>query len=157
MKIKEEKGITGIDITIAILVITLFISLLITLFYNLNANSTTIQRKTEATHIAIKVIEGIKANGFSNYQSYGSAVEYADNKKKEYDDGTYEIVDQGSVEENSAYYQTISVIDYSRMKENIGNTNIIPNLVKKVSVEISYKDRNQTESVRLSTILSARE
>ena len=102
MKIKEEKGITGIDITIAILVITLFVSLLITLFYNLNANSTTIQRKTEATHIAIKVIEGIKANGFSNYQSYGSAVEYADNKKKEYDDGTYEIVDQGSVEENSA-------------------------------------------------------
>ena len=121
MKIKEEKGITGIDITISILVITLFVSLLITLFYNLNANSQTIQRRTEATNIAINLIE------------------------------------KGNVAENSPYYQTISVIDFSKMKENQEKTDITSNLVKKVTVEISYKDRNQTESVRLSTILSARE
>ena len=155
MKIKNQKGITGIDITIAILVITLFVSLLITLFNNLNANSAAIQRRTEATKIAISIIENVKSKEFSEYELKGTLGTYEDSI--EYEDGTYEVIDRGNIEENSAFYKTIAIIDYSNMKENLENKNIVPNLVKKITVEISYKDRNKTESVKLSAILNSRE
>ena len=65
MKIlKKEEGITGIDITIAIILITIFISIIATLFYNIQKTSTELERETIATSYAVEIIEEIKALGF---------------------------------------------------------------------------------------------
>ena len=46
--LKDEKGITGIDITIAIIIITVFVAIIATLFYNIQNSSASIERRTKA-------------------------------------------------------------------------------------------------------------
>lgn len=54
----------------------------------------------------------------------------------------------------TAYTQKVYVIDYAEMEEN---SDKIPNIVKRVTVEISYKNGKDTEKVELSTLLTAKE
>lgn len=54
----------------------------------------------------------------------------------------------------TAYTQKVYVIDYAEME---GNSDKIPNIVKRVTVEISYKNGKDTEKVELSTLLTAKE
>ena len=65
MIIKEEKGVTGIDISISLIVITIFISMIASLIANININAEDTQRKTKATSYAIQEIEKIRALGYS--------------------------------------------------------------------------------------------
>lgn len=64
MRIKEEKGLTGIDIAISIVLITIFIALIANLIANINLNSEDTERKTIATSYAVQEIERIKAHGY---------------------------------------------------------------------------------------------
>lgn len=64
MLIKEEKGITGIDIAISVILITIFIAMMANLIANININSKEIERKTKATSYAVQEIEKIKALGY---------------------------------------------------------------------------------------------
>ena len=64
MHIKEEKGATGIDIAISVILITIFIALIANLISNINLNSEDTKRKTIATSYAVQEIENIKAKGY---------------------------------------------------------------------------------------------
>ena len=134
MKIKSEKGITTIDITVSIVLITLFVAMIATIMYNINANSATIDRRTEATNYAINKIEELKSTSFEELNKMTSPVE-------EDISGT-------------GYHQKITITDYADLEENKDDDTIIPGLVKKVTVEISYKDGNTTQTVDLSTVIA---
>lgn len=64
MDIREEKGLTGIDIAISIILLTIFISLIGNIIANINLNSEDIKRKTIANSYAIQEIEKIKSQGY---------------------------------------------------------------------------------------------
>lgn len=64
MHIKEEKGLTGIDIAISIILLTIFIATIGSLIANINLNSEKTERKTIATSYAIQEIEKIKSQGY---------------------------------------------------------------------------------------------
>ena len=64
MYIKEEKGLTGIDIAISIIIITIFISVLANLIMNINLNSEKTKRMEIATAYAVQEIEQLKAKGY---------------------------------------------------------------------------------------------
>lgn len=66
MLIKEEKGITGIDISISVILITIFIAMMANLIANINIDSKDIERKTKAVSYAVQEIEQIKALGYNN-------------------------------------------------------------------------------------------
>lgn len=66
MKIKSEKGMTGVDLSIAIIIIILFISLISTLIYNYSKNSKELSRKSVATSIIIDVLEYAKSTEYQN-------------------------------------------------------------------------------------------
>lgn len=66
MHIKEEKGLTGIDIAISIILLTIFIAMIGNLIANINLNSEDIERKTTATSYAVQEIEKIKSLGYIN-------------------------------------------------------------------------------------------
>ena len=68
MKIKNQEGFTSIDLTISIILITLFVALIVAIMYTINANFISIQRKTEATNYAINEIESLKAQNFEDLQ-----------------------------------------------------------------------------------------
>ena len=131
MNWKNEKGITTIDITVSIILITLFVALIAVLIYNVNQNSDSIERRAEATNYVINAIEEIKTTNFDNLQN-----------------SEQNIGDTG-------YYEKITVIDYVDLKkeeQNEQDNTIMSGLVKKVTVEVSYKDGNTTQTVDLSTI-----
>ena len=48
-----------------------------------------------------------------------------------------------------SYYRTITVQDYTELS---GNSSKTAEVLKKITVEIAYKDQNKNKSVTLSTI-----
>ena len=112
MNIKNEKGITNIDITITVIIITLFIGIIAVLLSNINSNSKSIERRSEATNYAINEIETLKAQNFEDLQ-----------------DGETEE----DVKENSSYHKKVIITNYANLE---GNEDDVEGLVKKVTVQI---------------------
>lgn len=147
MNVKSQKGFTGIDITIAIIVITLFVSIISVVFYNITISSKKVEIKTEATYIAQDVIEKIKA------LDYDEAIETQG--EDAVDIGSYKnnnklIID--NKEYDSAYTIEIKVKKYvpnSNGQEN----NDSNDLVKIVNVNVLYKIGKEVENVELTTTI----
>ncbi len=149
MIFKNEKGITNIDLTVSIILITVFIALIATIMYTINANFNSIERRTEATNYAINEIESLKAKNFEDLQDTPT-------------DGTNDFVniivkeEEGNtaIEKTTGFSKKIAIIDYSNLPENQGDDTILSGLVKKVTVEIAYKDKDRIETVELSTVIA---
>ena len=130
MKIKNEKGFAVVDIAITVIVIFIFISLIAILLYNLNSSSKEIELKSEATNIAIQEIEMMK--------------------NKTIDDLNNEDTSYRSPQEiKTGFTREIIVQDYNEI-----NPEKIPNIVKKVTVQVKYKFKKDVEVVELSTVIS---
>jgi len=147
MNVKSQKGFTGIDITIAIIVITLFVSIISVVFYNITISSKKIERKTEATYIAQDVIEKIKALNYDDViETKGTEpVEISEYKKSD-----TLIID--NKEYDSAYTIEIKVKKYvpnSNGQEN----NDSNDLVKIINVNVLYKIGKEVENVELTTTI----
>ena len=62
MNLKSQKGITSMDVTVAIMIIVIFSSIIVSLYQNYSISSKRIERKAEATEYAIETVEEIKSN-----------------------------------------------------------------------------------------------
>lgn len=136
MKIKSERGITTIDITVSIILITLFVAVIATLMYSLNSNTDALERRTIATNYAIDTIEELKAQAFSDLQDTDEQ------------NNSFENID------STGYSRKITIIDYANLPENSEDNTILSGLVKKVTVEIAYKEGDTTQTVELSTVIA---
>lgn len=141
MKLRSQDGFTGVDIAVSIVVIFIFVSIIAMLFYNLNSSTQEVERKSQATYYAIAEIEQIKNDGFSRYETYSNENQFTER------DGY--IKDEN--ENETSYYKTVKVEDYSEIEGNEGK---LKNLVKKITVTVSYKFKTETKEVSLSTVLS---
>ncbi len=139
MYIKEEKGIAGVDIAISIIVITIFIAMIGNLIININLNYKDTERKTIATSYAIQEIEKIKAQGYiDNYQNKGIEEEDIIEEKDIFDsNGKF-----------TGYNKKTKIKDYVLIQND--NTKK-ENLVKEITIEISYKLGNKNKSISLTT------
>lgn len=131
MNIRSEKGITNIDITVSIILITIFVTIIGTLAYSINSNTMAMEKRTEAINYAINEIEKLKATNIDELES----MEVSENI--------------GS----TGYYKKITVTDYADFEKNQGK-GIVRNLVKQVKVEISYKQGKETKTIDLSTLIT---
>lgn len=144
MNIKNEKGFTAIDIAIAIIIMTIFIALISNLIVNINLNSESIKRQTIATSYAIQEIEKIKAQGYINeYNDLGiTQIEHLSNYNIDIFDDTNNF---------TGFHKTVLIKDYIFIKND--NTKQ-KNLVKELTVEISYKLANKEQKVSISTYIT---
>ena len=142
MKFKKEQGFTGIDISVAVIILFIFISIIATLSYQVNTTTKAIERRGEAIEIAIQEIEKVKNQGFSNYDGIDS---------KSTGDNQGNSFETQLVAGKQGFYKTIIVKDYTEIE---GNNDKISNVVKKVTVSITYKSQGKEQKVELSTILS---
>lgn len=144
MKIKDEKGFTGIDITVAVIIIMLFMTLIGTIFYNITASHRQLERKTEATYIAIDVMEKLKA------QNYNDLIvgEYNSNKitDEEYGKNKTAKILKDAIEEG--YSLKVTIKNYNTPEENGYD------LVKIITVKVEYKVGKDTENVELKTTVT---
>lgn len=133
MKIKNQKGFTGIDVSISILIIIVFIGLITGLFYNLATTSARVERKTRATNLAIEIIEALKVTNFNNLIS-----------TEENQMTIEELNNLTSKEINipNGYSYKILIEDY----QDSG-------VVKTLKVEITYKQGKSNENVSIETLV----
>ena len=161
MNIKSEKGFTGVDIAISVVVLFIFVSLIAMLSYNINSSSKEIEYKSEAIYIAIDEIEKFKNIAFEEIEDVNKDTESKNITingettqktfgKKDVNgniiQGQQAIVENGN---ETGFYKTIFVEDYQDI-----NSEKIPNLVKKITVQISYMFKGKEQKVELYTILS---
>lgn len=142
MYIKEEKGYTGVDIAISIVIITIFISLVGNLIININTNSKNMERKTVATSYAVQEIEKIKSQGYiDNYENKGI-------DKQDIIEESDILDEEGNF---TGYSKKILIKDYIFIQDD--NTKQ-SNLVKELTVQILYNSGNKEQSVKISTYIT---
>ena len=149
---KNQKGYTGVDIAISVVVITIFIALIGTLVFNFNSGSNEIEYKSKALDYAINEIERLKALDINNQEIID-----AETATKNGTTSKNEIFDENH--KGTGYYEKIEVVDAASedimSDSDLGDSRArVTGLVKKVTVTVSYKFRNQIKSVELSTIIS---
>ena len=140
MSIKNERGFTGTDISIAIVIITVFLALIINLIVGINLNIEETKRKSYAVSYATQIIEKIKAQGYiDSYDNKGidneEILEEEDIKDK---DGNY-----------TGYHKKITIKDYYYVSNAYETEK--QNLVKVINVKVSYKFNNQYQEVSFDT------
>ncbi len=136
MNIKNQKGYTGIDIAISVVVLFIFVSIIAMLSYSINSSAKEIDLKSEATAIAVEEIENLKNKNFTQISEMESN-----------NNGEQEPV---KVDNKEGFFKTISIKDYSDLTEQ----EKVPGLVKQATVKISYQFKGKNQSVELSTIFS---
>lgn len=142
MLIKEEKGFTGIDIAISIVIITIFIATIGNLIVNINLNTKSMERKSLATSYAIQEIERLRAQRYiEDYNDKGIEQE--------------EIISEDDILDSegsfTGYHKKVLIKDYVLIQND--NTKI-SNLVKELTVQIIYKVGNKEQKVEISTYIA---
>ena len=140
--LKEEKGLTGIDIAISIIIITIFISVLANLIMNINLNSEKTKRMEIATAYAVQEIEQIKAKGYvDEYNNKGVDKKDIISEKDIMDDDN----------NFTGYSKTTTIKDYVLIKNDKSKQK---NVLKELTVTVSFKLGNITENIDISTYIT---
>ncbi len=137
---KSEKGFTGVDIAISVVVLFIFVSLIISLIYGINSSSKEVELKSEATALAVEEIENIKTKKIETLESE------LDNQEIKYGASEQEAETQ---QIKDGFYRRIIIQDYNDLDKSK-----VPDVVKKVTVQILYRFKAQEQKVELSTVLS---
>lgn len=148
-KYKSEKGFTGIDITIAIIIVAVFAGIIASLFYNYNLSAQSIQRKGKATEYAVQIIEYIKNDSFQNYTN--SNLDPTQPGYKYKDKSVNELSSDIVQNPEDGYYATVQVTDYADLEGNEGKKQ---DIVKKITVTISYNVQGKENYVDISTYIA---
>lgn len=135
INIHSEKGFTGVDLTIAILILVLFVSIITTIFYNIYISSTSIKRSTIANGYAMYILEAIEKENYEAIYTNSPAIQNIIQKEK---------IARG-------YTVTVAVEKYN---ETTGNTDK-EDLVKTVTVTVEYKVGIKPEKVTMSKLKTA--
>lgn len=134
---KSEKGYTGVDIAITIVVLFTLVSVIVILSYNFNSASKEVELKAKATEIAIEEIEAMKNIDYSEIEQLSIAKGNSEYKVEE------------EIQGNQGFYRKVIVEDYAD-----SNPDKIEGLVKKITVQIKYKFKGKEQTVELSTVMA---
>ncbi|MBR0351049.1 MAG: type II secretion system protein [Clostridia bacterium] len=162
MKFKSEKGFTLIDITVALIVVLAFMSLISVLFFNLTKSSKSIERESDATFIATSVIEDVKAQDYFNIALTNNSIisdnnissENGLNVVKVGSNEQYKYLDGSTVKVSipDGYTCILTVQNYVPRDKIEANPNYAEtDLVKLVSAEVMYRVGGETKSVQIKT------
>ena len=149
MKIKfhNQKGITTADVIVAVILMTIFVTILIVSSNALTKNNNEQERKAEALYYAINAIETAKSQDFNVFPKAGT--------DKITD---VEGLDDGYISDGEGnptpYYRTVKVQDFAEIGDNFDKQ---AEVLKRITVIISYKQENKEETVELSTVVSREE
>ena len=74
--IKDEKGLTGVDIAISLVIVTMFVAIIANLIANINLDTEKMDRKSKALAYAVQEIETRRATGYiEKYNGMGTSKE----------------------------------------------------------------------------------
>lgn len=146
-KLKTQRGITGIDITISIIIIMLFISIIATLSINISTSVASKERMNLATECISKIMEELDRLEYdnieiiSNFETIKTNVGYSSNTLKQ-------AVKEILLEEDAGY----DVLDVSIKTENWYAEGKTTDLLKKLTVKVTYKLNQKDQTIEVSRL-----
>lgn len=120
---KRNKGITGIDIVIAVMIIIIFTGLISTFMYNLYRINLETLKNANANAYATIILEKVDEKAFEEVT----------------DDFVDELIHNNELKIDSAY-----TVEFSQKTEN--------DLIKKVDLKIKYTVENSNKSIEISKL-----
>lgn len=120
-KLKQQKGISGVDIVVSIGIIIIFVSIIASVFLNLNNLNSQIVRRQTATNYAISILERVDKLYYSEVT----------------DDAFNSENLQSVINISRGYNVNVTVQKYNELEGNEGKLDV----VKNVTVRIEYKVR----------------
>lgn len=154
MKFKNEKGFVVTDITVAIIILLLFMSLISVLFFNITKNSKDIERESQATYIATEIIEAIKSKQYDDVELTNGEQEIVKSGANYIYQGTENsVLLERDIKLETGYSSTIKIENYVPEKykdDDTANTD----LIKIVIVNVNYKLGGEIKTVTLKTTIS---
>lgn len=140
--IKDEKGLTGVDIAISLVIVTMFVAIIANLIANINLDTEKMDRKSKALAYAVQEIETRRATGYiEKYNGMGTSKEG-------------ETLKEEDIYNNSEFtgYHKVVYIKDDILVENSGTKTA--DTTKQITVEVFYKLGNKEESIKISTYIS---
>lgn len=152
-KLKNNKGITGVDITASIVVLMIAVGIISTMYSKYINNSKLIKRNTEANNLAIDFIQYIETTDFdiidSMFDEYGVDTNndgIAD-KFEVTAEAEDDIIDVFGIEVKEQVYEIPS-----SYKVLLSKKEEIDGIAMKVSVDVIYSIASKEEKISLNTI-----
>ena len=140
--IKDEKGLTGVDIAISLVIVTMFVAIIANLIANINLDTEKMDRKSKALAYAVQEIETRRATGYiEKYNGMGTSEEGETLKEEDIYNNS----------EFTGYHKVVSIKD-DILVENSGTKTA--DTTKQITVEVFYKLGNNEESIKISTYIS---
>lgn len=147
MNFKNNKGYTGVDISIAMIFILILIPTIFGIVYNIQRTNSEVERKSEATAIATDILETAKSLEYSEITLDGNKQFVLElNNKYTNVNPNYEYSKTGH--KNVYYKIEIELENYYPQ-----DATEIEDLVKKLKVKVTYPIGNITKSIDISTLI----
>ncbi len=161
IKLKGNKGYTGIDISIAIIIILIFVPTIFGIVYNLQKTRSRTEREAIAINIATDILEIAKSLNYdeinlsdgtlkTSLDSIYTSSNYNSNIDILEEDYTYAYYTYADDENNVHYRIQVGVLKYFPESETNPSTD---GLVKQVKTIVTYPIGNTTKSINISTVL----
>lgn len=131
----NKKGISGVDIAIAVVVISIGLSLIIALIFEINTTTKKVQREIGATQIAKSIFEKMK---LLSYDQYLEAVKYVSNTKYK------EHFDLGDIDPG----YTIEITVEDKTPSNLTEA-ILFNIRKEGEIKVKYSVNKKEELFKI--------
>lgn len=148
MKIKNNKGLTGVDVTIAVIILTIFVSLMANMFYNVSQIGNVVNRKSEATYVAVQIIEAMKQVNYDDLPTGLTEDTTAINLEKLNE----LLIDEDKIVLKNGYSVDINVENYKKIKgETEGEE--LEDILKRITVTVKYNEKAKEQTVELTTVV----
>lgn len=150
---KKNSGFAGIDISISMIIILIFIPTIFGIVYNIQKINSDVKRKSTAVNIATNVLEIVKSEAYSDITTSGNKLN-TDIKKK-YEASTYKNTDKEETGYSYVYYKTIGE-NGEHYQIQLGIKNYYPSdtdrqdYVKQVKVRVFYPYGDSVKDIDIS-------
>ena len=132
MQIKDEKGLVGTDISIAVIIVVIFVTIITTIFYQIGMSHTRTRRHAAATDLAVNLLENIELMPYDEFLTTDLNELWT---KKEGQEGKIKIPKGYEVE-------------IKRLEENEDKQDY----VKEVRVSVHYKVGEDGKNITIKTL-----
>ena len=155
MNLRNNKGYTGIDISVAMIIILIFIPTIFGIVYNLQKVRAKSEREANSINVATDVLEIAKSIAYSDV-TISENSEFIARLNNKYSNlqilnDENKLVNCSYIDNNNIHYK-IEVDVANQYPSEIDESEKM-DYVKKLTVTVTYPVGNSTKSINISTVL----
>ena len=148
--LKKKDGFTGVDISISMIIILIFIPTITAMIYNINKENKNVERKSQALNFAVNVMETAKGIGTKDLTLENMEKEITNLYSAEIQQNSNTTDGIINISKDDVNYNlTITIQDYNEIDDTVAQ-----NKAKQVKVIVTYLSGGKEQKIELSTAIS---